>query len=237
MGSPAPPRAALWNGPSPELGAAGRLRKMEAGEPGPGGRAGSSADSLAEEEEEDEDEEGPGSGRSSRTSSLVSGLLTELYSAAEAAAPSGSARSRVLRELQRRPSQVEYLRLKGTACPAPPGPGAAPAASLPPLSPQGRSHGRASLLRRSGPCARPPAPGAGRARVGRSAVGPGPPALCYRSLSEERNRGAAVLLPVQCFFLAYGNGSAAGFPSLSVPFLLSWKRCHAGCAVRGGWVV
>ncbi|XP_075572685.1 TBC1 domain family member 30 isoform X1 [Pelecanus crispus] len=86
---------------------------MEAGEPGPGGRAGSSADSLAEEEEEDEDEEGPGSGRSSRTSSLVSGLLTELYSAAEAAAPAGSARSRVLRELQRRrPSQVKYLRLK-----------------------------------------------------------------------------------------------------------------------------
>ncbi|KAM9581748.1 TBC1 domain family member 30 isoform 1-T1 [Guaruba guarouba] len=86
---------------------------MEAGEPGPGGRAGSSADSLAEEEEEDEDEESAGSGRSSRTSSLVSGLLTELYSAAEAAAPSsGSARSRVLQELQQRPSQVKYLRLK-----------------------------------------------------------------------------------------------------------------------------
>ncbi|XP_033918790.1 TBC1 domain family member 30-like [Melopsittacus undulatus] len=86
---------------------------MEAGESGPGGRAGSSADSLAEEEEEEEDEEGAGSGRSSRTSSLVSGLLTELYSAAEAAAPSsGSARSRVLQELQQRPSQVKYLRLK-----------------------------------------------------------------------------------------------------------------------------
>ncbi|XP_061204477.1 TBC1 domain family member 30 isoform X2 [Neopsephotus bourkii] len=86
---------------------------MEAGESGPGGRAGSSADSLAEEEEEDEDEEGAGSGRSSRTSSLVSGLLTELYSAAEAAAPSsGSARASVLQELQQRPSQVKYLRLK-----------------------------------------------------------------------------------------------------------------------------
>ncbi|XP_040451082.1 TBC1 domain family member 30 isoform X2 [Falco naumanni] len=85
---------------------------MEVGEPSPGGRAGSSADSLAEEEE-DEDEEGPASGRSSRTSSLVSGLLTELYSAVEAAAPSGNARSRVLRELQQqRPSQVKYLRLK-----------------------------------------------------------------------------------------------------------------------------
>lgn len=106
---------------------------MDAAEAGAGGRAGSSADSLAEEEE-DEDEAGPGSGRSSRTSSLVSGLLTELYSAAEAAASSGSARSRALRELQQRPSQVNYLRLKGTARPppaaAPPGPGAAPAASL-----------------------------------------------------------------------------------------------------------
>lgn len=94
---------------------------MDAAEAGAGGRAGSSADSLAEEEE-DEDEAGPGSGRSSRTSSLVSGLLTELYSAGEAAAPSGSARSRALRELQQRPSQVKYLRLKGTArppaCPA-----------------------------------------------------------------------------------------------------------------------
>ncbi|XP_071589581.1 TBC1 domain family member 30 isoform X3 [Heliangelus exortis] len=85
---------------------------MEVGEAGRCGRAGSSADSLAEEEEEDEDEEGPSGGRSSRTSSLVSGLLTELYSAAEAAAPSSSARSRVLRELQQRPSQVKYLRLK-----------------------------------------------------------------------------------------------------------------------------
>ncbi|XP_065538148.1 TBC1 domain family member 30 isoform X2 [Lathamus discolor] len=86
---------------------------MEAGESCPGGRAGSSADSLAEEEEEDEDEEGAGSGRSSRTSSLVSGLLTELYSASEAAAPSaGSARSSVLQELQQRPSQIKYLRLK-----------------------------------------------------------------------------------------------------------------------------
>ncbi|XP_041267267.1 TBC1 domain family member 30 isoform X1 [Onychostruthus taczanowskii] len=86
---------------------------MDAAEAGAGGRAGSSADSLAEEEEEeDEDEAGPGSGRSSRTSSLVSGLLTELYSAAEAAGPSGSARSRALRELQQRPSQVKYLRLK-----------------------------------------------------------------------------------------------------------------------------
>lgn len=89
------------------------------GELGLGGRAGSSADSLAEEEEEDEDEEGPGSGRSSRTSSLVSGLLTELYSAAEAAAPSASARSPGERELQQRPSQVKYLRLKGTARSAP----------------------------------------------------------------------------------------------------------------------
>ncbi|XP_068854637.1 TBC1 domain family member 30 isoform X2 [Aphelocoma coerulescens] len=86
---------------------------MDAAEVGAGGRAGSSADSLAEEEEDDdEDEAGPGSGRSSRTSSLVSGLLTELYSAAEAAAPSGSARSRALRELQQPPSQVKYLRLK-----------------------------------------------------------------------------------------------------------------------------
>ncbi|XP_068046224.1 TBC1 domain family member 30 isoform X2 [Anomalospiza imberbis] len=84
---------------------------MDAAEAGAGGRAGSSADSLAEEEE-DEDEAGPGSGRSSRTSSLVSGLLTELYSAAEAAASSGSARSSALRELQQRPSQVKYLRLK-----------------------------------------------------------------------------------------------------------------------------
>ncbi|XP_063252610.1 TBC1 domain family member 30 isoform X2 [Prinia subflava] len=84
---------------------------MDAAEAGAAGRAGSSADSLAEEEE-DEDEAGPGSGRSSRTSSLVSGLLTELYSAAEAAAPSGSARSRALGELQQRPSQVKYLRLK-----------------------------------------------------------------------------------------------------------------------------
>ncbi|XP_053834361.1 TBC1 domain family member 30 isoform X2 [Vidua macroura] len=84
---------------------------MDAAEAGAGGRAGSSADSLAEEEEE-EDEAGPGSGRSSRTSSLVSGLLTELYSAAEAAASSGSARSPALRELQQRPSQVKYLRLK-----------------------------------------------------------------------------------------------------------------------------
>ncbi|KAM4782839.1 TBC1 domain family member 30 isoform 2-T2 [Cyanocitta cristata] len=85
---------------------------MDAAEVGAGGRAGSSADSLAEEEEDDEDEADPGSGRSSRTSSLVSGLLTELYSAAEAAAPSGSARSRALRELQQPPSQVQYLRLK-----------------------------------------------------------------------------------------------------------------------------
>uniref|UniRef100_A0A8C3NWI5 TBC1 domain family member 30 n=1 Tax=Cyanoderma ruficeps TaxID=181631 RepID=A0A8C3NWI5_9PASS len=84
---------------------------MDTAEAGASGRAGSSADSLAEEEE-DEDEAGPGSGRSSRTSSLVSGLLTELYSAAEAAAPLGSARSRALRELQQRPSQVKYLRLK-----------------------------------------------------------------------------------------------------------------------------
>ncbi|XP_025925816.1 TBC1 domain family member 30 isoform X3 [Apteryx rowi] len=90
------------------------------------GRGGSSADSLAEEEddeEEEEDEEGPGGGgggggcrRTSRTSSLVSGLLTELYradgAAAEAAAPLGSARSRVLRELQQRPSHIKYLRLK-----------------------------------------------------------------------------------------------------------------------------
>uniref|UniRef100_A0A8C5NM98 TBC1 domain family member 30 n=1 Tax=Junco hyemalis TaxID=40217 RepID=A0A8C5NM98_JUNHY len=85
---------------------------MDAAEAGAGGRAGSSADSLAEEEEEEEDEAGPGCGRSSRTSSLVSGLLTELYSAAEAAVPSGSARSRGLRELQQRQRQVKYLRLK-----------------------------------------------------------------------------------------------------------------------------
>ncbi|XP_074395888.1 TBC1 domain family member 30 isoform X2 [Zonotrichia albicollis] len=85
---------------------------MDAAEAGVGGRAGSSADSLAEEEEEEEDEAGPGCGRSSRTSSLVSGLLTELYSAAEAAVPSGSARSRGLRELQQRQRQVKYLRLK-----------------------------------------------------------------------------------------------------------------------------
>ncbi|XP_068790796.1 TBC1 domain family member 30 isoform X1 [Struthio camelus] len=85
------------------------------------GRAGSSADSLAEEddddEEEEEDEEGPSGSRrrASRTSLLVSGLLTELYRAdgsAEAAAPSGSARSRVFRELQQRPSHINYLRLK-----------------------------------------------------------------------------------------------------------------------------
>ncbi|XP_047921289.2 TBC1 domain family member 30 isoform X2 [Anser cygnoides] len=87
---------------------------MEAAERGLRGGAGSSADSLPEEEEDEEedeeDEEGPRSGRSSRTSSLVSGLLTELYSAAEA----GSARAGVLRELQRqrRPSQGGYLRLK-----------------------------------------------------------------------------------------------------------------------------
>ncbi|XP_062423582.1 TBC1 domain family member 30 isoform X1 [Rhea pennata] len=90
-------------------------------EPAPG-RGGSSADSLAEEEDDDEEEEdeaGPGGRRrSSRTSSLVSGLLTELYradgagAAAEAAAPSGSARSRVLRELQQRPSHIKYLRMK-----------------------------------------------------------------------------------------------------------------------------
>ncbi|XP_038043985.2 TBC1 domain family member 30 isoform X2 [Anas platyrhynchos] len=89
---------------------------MEAAERGLRGGAGSSADSLPEEEEEEddeeeEDEEGPRSGRSSRTSSLVSGLLTELYSAAEAS----GARAGVLRELQRqrRPSQDGYLRLKG----------------------------------------------------------------------------------------------------------------------------
>ncbi|XP_031445375.1 TBC1 domain family member 30 isoform X2 [Phasianus colchicus] len=108
-GARTPPAASgrPWNEPSPELGAAERPRKMEAGERGAGGRAGSSADSLAEEEDE-EDEEVPGSGRSSRTSSLVSGLLTELYSAAEVAAP-----PRVLRELQQqRPSRAEYLRLK-----------------------------------------------------------------------------------------------------------------------------
>lgn len=135
---------------------------MEVGEPGPGGRAGSSADSLAEE---DEDEEGPGSGRSSRTSSLVSGLLTELYSAAEAAAPSGSARSRALRELQRRPSQVKYLRLKGTACPrlpcpalpaatAPPGPGAPLPPRLPPLCLRGALLKPCSLLSRRRACGR-----------------------------------------------------------------------------------
>ncbi|XP_069709177.1 TBC1 domain family member 30 isoform X2 [Phaenicophaeus curvirostris] len=66
------------------------------------GRAGSSADSLAEE---DEDDEGPG-GRRGRASSLVSGLLTELYS------EPGAARSRALRELRRRPSPRRYLRLK-----------------------------------------------------------------------------------------------------------------------------
>ncbi|XP_035188784.1 TBC1 domain family member 30 isoform X2 [Oxyura jamaicensis] len=86
---------------------------MEAPERGLRGGPGSSADSQLEEEDEEEDEEdeeGPRSGRSSRTSSLVSGLLTELYSAAEA----GSARAGVLRELQRQrpPSQGGYLRLK-----------------------------------------------------------------------------------------------------------------------------
>lgn len=97
---------------------------MEAAERGLRGGAGSSADSLPEEEEDEEedeeDEEGPRSGRSSRTSSLVSGLLTELYSAAEA----GSARAGVLRELQRqrRPSQGGYLRLKGTGQPGQPSP-------------------------------------------------------------------------------------------------------------------
>ncbi|XP_067420197.1 TBC1 domain family member 30 isoform X3 [Emydura macquarii macquarii] len=108
-----------------------------AGGPGPQppaarGRGCSSADSLAEEEEE-EDEEAP-TGRSGRTSSLVSGLLTELYScggrarhqdsvdsSTEASAgsdvfPGGrgssSAESRFLQELQQRPSQrhqIEYL--------------------------------------------------------------------------------------------------------------------------------
>ncbi|XP_009561821.2 TBC1 domain family member 30 isoform X2 [Cuculus canorus] len=74
---------------------------------GGAGRAGSSADSLPEE---DEDDEGPGggNGRRGRASSLVSGLLIELYSAAEP----GSARSRALRELRRRPSPLRYLRLK-----------------------------------------------------------------------------------------------------------------------------
>uniref|UniRef100_A0A8C0HHR7 TBC1 domain family member 30 n=1 Tax=Chelonoidis abingdonii TaxID=106734 RepID=A0A8C0HHR7_CHEAB len=93
------------------------------------GRGGSSADSLAEEEEEEEDP----AGRYCSTSSLVSGLLTELYScggrarhrdsvdsSTEASAgsdvfPGGrgsSAESRFLQELQQRPSQrhqIEYL--------------------------------------------------------------------------------------------------------------------------------
>uniref|UniRef100_A0A8B9E1M6 TBC1 domain family member 30 n=1 Tax=Anser cygnoides TaxID=8845 RepID=A0A8B9E1M6_ANSCY len=100
--------------PRPPTGTRRGRHKMEAAERGLRGGAGSGADSLPEEEEDEEedeeDEEGPRSGRSSRTSSLVSGLLTELYSAAEA----GSARAGVLRELQRqrRPSQGGYLRLK-----------------------------------------------------------------------------------------------------------------------------
>ncbi|XP_023963837.1 TBC1 domain family member 30 isoform X2 [Chrysemys picta bellii] len=104
-----------------------------AGSPGPQrqgarGRGGSSADSLAEEEEEEDP-----AGRYRRTSSLVSGLLTELYScggrarhrdsvdsSTEASAgsdvfPGGrgsSAESRFLQELQQRRSQrhqLEYL--------------------------------------------------------------------------------------------------------------------------------
>ncbi|XP_030404681.1 TBC1 domain family member 30 isoform X1 [Gopherus evgoodei] len=94
------------------------------------GRGGSSADSLAEEEEEEEEDP---AGRYRSTSSLVSGLLTELYScggrarhrdsvdsSTEASAgsdvfPGGrgsSAESRFLQELQQRPSQrhqIEYL--------------------------------------------------------------------------------------------------------------------------------
>ncbi|XP_044849203.1 TBC1 domain family member 30 isoform X2 [Mauremys mutica] len=106
-----------------------------AGSPGPQrqgarGRGGSSADSLAEEEEEEEEDP---AGRYRSTSSLVSGLLTELYScggrarhrdsvdsSTEASAgsdifPGGrgsSAESRFLQELQQRPSQrhqIEYL--------------------------------------------------------------------------------------------------------------------------------
>ncbi|XP_050779412.1 TBC1 domain family member 30 isoform X2 [Gopherus flavomarginatus] len=98
------------------------------------GRGGSSADSLAEEEEEEEEDQDP-AGRYCSTSSLVSGLLTELYScggrarhrdsvdsSTEASAgsdvfPGGggrgsSAESRFLQELQQRPSQrhqIEYL--------------------------------------------------------------------------------------------------------------------------------
>ncbi|XP_026504566.1 TBC1 domain family member 30 isoform X2 [Terrapene carolina triunguis] len=107
-----------------------------AGSPGPQrqgarGRGGSSADSLAEEEEEEDP-----AGRYRRTSSLVSGLLTELYScggrarhrdsvdsSTEASAgsdvfPGGrgsSAESRFLQELQQRRSQrhqLEYLSQK-----------------------------------------------------------------------------------------------------------------------------
>ncbi|XP_037743190.1 TBC1 domain family member 30 isoform X1 [Chelonia mydas] len=106
-----------------------------AGSPGPQrqgarGRGGSSADSLAEEEEEEEEDP---AGRYRSTSSLVSGLLTELYScggrarhrdsvdsSTEASAgsdvfPGGrgsSAESRFLQELQQRPNQrhqIEYL--------------------------------------------------------------------------------------------------------------------------------
>ncbi|KAM9171229.1 TBC1 domain family member 30 isoform 2-T2 [Pangshura tecta] len=106
-----------------------------AGSPGPQrqgarGRGGSSADSLAEEEEEEEEDP---AGRYRSTSSLVSGLLTELYScggrtrhrdsvdsSTEASAgsdvfPGGrgsSAESRFLQELQQRTSQrhqIEYL--------------------------------------------------------------------------------------------------------------------------------
>ncbi|XP_020641711.3 TBC1 domain family member 30 isoform X2 [Pogona vitticeps] len=114
-------------------------RRSRVGEPARG-RVGSSADSLAEEEEEEEEEgeEEAASGRSQRTSrasSLVSGLLTELYSAGrgrhrdswdsstEASAgsdafPGGrgsSAESRCLQELQRRPGrrhQRKYLAQK-----------------------------------------------------------------------------------------------------------------------------
>ncbi|XP_042325955.1 TBC1 domain family member 30 isoform X2 [Sceloporus undulatus] len=94
----------------------------------PRGRRGSSADSLAEEEEEEEEEELQ---RSSRASSLVSGLLTELYSAGrtrhrdsvdsstEASAGSDAfPESRVLQELQRRPGhrhQRHYLAQKDTS--------------------------------------------------------------------------------------------------------------------------
>nr|XP_056703188.1 TBC1 domain family member 30 [Euleptes europaea] len=115
-------------GEGPAAGGSGRS------EPAPArGRGSSSADSPAEEDEAD----AAASGRASRASSLVSGLLVELYraggprhrdsvdSSTEASAGSdafpggrGSAESRFLQELQRRPSQRHqrtYLAQKDTS--------------------------------------------------------------------------------------------------------------------------